>query len=183
MAMDEPRGAAPGRGDSGGGSGGGGPVSSMDDMELFPRQAVIVKNGKIFFEDEPFFCAGEAHDDKSEAADKAEERRGGGSRQAVDSNRSEFSAACFDDLDSEKENRICRDLIIPETHAEDLHACGDVDSEDDSEDEEEEEDEDEDERFLKLVDREEFYEDVDGLRLQGLPDGPLDPTEYLDFMQ
>lgn len=182
MAMDEPRGAAPGRGDSGGGSGGGGPVSSMDDMELFPRQAVIVKNGKIFFEDEPFFCAGEAHDDKSEAADKAEERRGGGgSRQAVDSNRSEFSAACFDDLDSEKENRICRDLIIPETHAEDLHACGDVDSEDDSEDEEEEEDEDE--RFLKLVDREEFYEDVDGLRLQGLPDGPLDPTEYLDFMQ
>ena len=79
----------------------------------------------------------------------------------------------MDDFESEKENRISDSVFVEQHHDED-------EEDDDSDDGEEY---DEEARFLRLVDRDEYFEDVDGLRLQGLPDGPVDPAHYLDYIQ
>lgn len=154
-------------------------MSSMEDLEVFPRQAVIVKNGKIFVEDEPFFC-GSGYGDNDDGDDvKCEDYKpdidsSGRVCPLPDSNKSNDDDV--DDFESEKENRIGDGVVMGRHH-------------DDEEEEEEEEDGDdgeeydEEERFLRLVDREEYFEDVDGLRLQGLPDGPVDPAHYLDYIQ
>ncbi|XP_076464367.1 serine/threonine-protein phosphatase 4 regulatory subunit 4-like [Babylonia areolata] len=50
---------------------------SMEDLEVFPRQAVIVKNGKIFVEDEPFFCSSsgsEEDDDNDNDKDASDDK-------------------------------------------------------------------------------------------------------------
>ena len=210
----------------------------MEDVEVFPRQAVIVKNGKIFVEDEPFFCSGAGDEDgdnnsgddagegKSDAdkptsasttpAREAEDPQDDGRPDHVDSNKTDEvdggrgGHSVFDDFESEKENRISQDFAGTGRrhifyHHHHHHYHHDEDEEEDSDGE----DGDEEERFLSLVDREEFFEDVDGLRLQGLPDsplegflqglpdgpppdglrlqafppqGPLDPAEYLDYI-
>nr|KAG5714547.1 hypothetical protein BaRGS_006993 [Batillaria attramentaria] len=233
-------------------------VSPMDDLEVFARQAVIVKNGKIFVEDEPFFCASDEDDDEDD--DKVKEEKAACEEKKLkefacgdsgydsfhlDSNRTcggegdgtddgfkggrgdgdfrggfgdgdsksgfsdcdfkgdfsddfkggfggggfkrglediDFNGVVhddFDDVESEKENRVYPGLILgggDGAHGR-LHHDDDSDSDDSDE-------EGEEAMFLKLVDRDEFFEDVDGLRLQGLPDGPIDPAaDYLDYIQ
>lgn len=155
-------------------------IGSMEDFELFPRQAVIVKNGKIFVEDEPFFCADE---DKGTATRHSDQPDGDVNKPQVD-NRND-SGEEFDDVESEKENRVCHDIVSRGSHPYD-HDLGIEDN--DCNDEDNEDDDgggggDDEERFFSFVDREEFFEDVDGLRLQGLPDGPIDPADFLDCIQ
>ena len=148
-------------------------MSSMEELEVFPRQSVIVKNGKIFVEDEPFFCGGYEDDDGGDV--KCEDKPDIDSNGVcpLDSNKSSDDGDELDDFESEKENRISDSVFVEQHHDED-------EEDDDSDDGEEY---DEEARFLRLVDRDEYFEDVDGLRLQGLPDGPVDPAHYLDYIQ
>ena len=152
-------------------------MSSMEDLEVFPRQAVIVKNGKIFVEDEPFFCESyEANDGDGVKCEEKPDVDGYGFC-SLDSNKSNDDGDDEDDFDSEKENRISHNMIVEH------HGCEEEEEEEEEDDSDDDEEYDENERFLRLVDRGEFFEDVDGLRLQGLPDCPVDPAQYLDYIQ